>query len=136
MTEPIARGWDRFGLEVLRSPDFDDQRLRRDGIYAVCFGATWCLPTRRFAPKFVARAPEFPGQFAFADITAMDEPLWDTFEIKITPTMVVFRDGVAVGRFDGRRVLGLREADLDRLTEMLGALTRAGTARPTDPSTE
>jgi len=114
-------GWEDTGLEVLRTGDFEGTHLQRAGTYAVCFGATWCPPTRGFVPKFVARDGKLPARLAMADITDVDDPLWDTFRIKITPTMVVFRDGAPVARFDGRRFIGLRNADLERLSEFLRA---------------
>ncbi|MCI4341727.1 MAG: thioredoxin family protein [Thermoplasmata archaeon] len=116
------RSWDRAGVEVLRTNDFDAGRLKRPGTYAVCFGATWCWPTRGFIPKFVARSGCVPAQLAMADISELDDPLWDMFQIKITPTIVAFRNGLAVARFNGRRFLGLRDSDLDRLADQLAAL--------------
>jgi len=114
------RDWESTGLEVLRANDFEATHLKRDGTYAVCFGATWCRPTRGFVPKFVARNGRLPAKLAIADITDWNDPLWDSFHIRITPTMMVFRDGTPVGRFDGRRFIGLRDSDLDRLTNFLG----------------
>lgn len=116
------RDWESTGLEVLRANDFETTLLKRDGVYAVCFGATWCRPTRSFVLKFVARNGRLPAKLAIADITDWNDPLWDSFRIKITPTMVVFRDGTPVGRFDGLRFIGLRDSDLDRLTDLLGRL--------------
>lgn len=113
------RTWEGVGLEVLRADDFDAGRLKRPGAYAVCFGATWCPPTRRFVPKFAARRDRLPAQLAVADISDLHDPLWDTFQIKITPTIVIFRDGFAGERLDGRRFVGLRESDLVRLSELL-----------------
>jgi thiol-disulfide isomerase/thioredoxin len=114
------RSWEGAGLEVLRTSDFDVTRLRREGTYVVCFGATWCPPTRQFVPKFVARNGRLPAKLAIADITDRDDPLWDTFRIKITPTIVVFRNGTVADRLDGRRFVGLRDSDLDRLADLLG----------------
>lgn len=108
-----------MGVEVLRTGDFERTQLNRKGTYAVCFGATWCRPTRGFVPKFLSRAGQFAATFAIADITDWHDPLWTAFRINITPTVVVFRDGVPVGRLDGRRLVGLREADLDRLGALL-----------------
>lgn len=129
-----AGSWDSTGLEVLKTGDFDGTRLKRPGIYAVCFGATWCPPTRQFVPKFVARNGHLPATLAMADITAWEDPLWDVFDIKITPTMVVFRDGEPVSRFDGRRMLGLRESDLDKLAASLDALRTTPGAAPGNSS--
>lgn len=121
-----SRSWEGLGVEVLRSPDFVGPQLQRDGTYAVCFGATWCPPTRRFVPKFVSRSGGSPATFAIADITDLHDPLWDTFRIKITPTIVVFHDGTPNGRLDGKRFVGLRSADLDRLSALLADSDRAG----------
>jgi thioredoxin-like negative regulator of GroEL len=126
-------GWGSSGLEVLGAEDFEQTRLKRAGLYTVCFGATWCFPTRLFVPKFTARQYRVGGRRAIADITDLQSPLWETFGVRITPTLVVFRDGAPVGRFDGRRVLGLRNADLDRMTELVAGLTGetpSGTASP------
>jgi hypothetical protein len=128
VTERGDAGWESLGLEVLRTKDFEGARLRRDGRWGVCFGATWCRPTRSFARKFAARNGRIPVRLAMADITSMDDPLWDSFRIKISPTMVVFQEGVPVGRFDGRPVLGLREKDLDRLAGLVDTLVNS--ARP------
>lgn len=126
-----AGSWESTGLEVLTTADFEGTRLKRPGIYGVCFAATWCPPTRAFVPKFVARKGKLPATFAIADITAWEDPLWDSFEIKITPTMAVFRDGELVARFDGRRMLGLRESDLDKLaTAVNGLETSSASERP------
>jgi Thioredoxin len=122
LSRKAASGWEDQGLEVLRTKDFDARRLQREGVYAVCFGAIWCGPTRVFVPKFVARNGRVPATLAIADITDWDDPLWDTFEIKITPTMMVFQNGALTGRFDGRRFRGLGDADLDKLQALLGTL--------------
>jgi len=73
-------------------------------------------------PKFADRKGQLPAQFAIADITNMDDPLWDVFQIKITPTIVVFREGRLEGRLDGRPVVGLRNADLDRMGDLIRGL--------------
>jgi thioredoxin-like negative regulator of GroEL len=123
-----AGSWDSTGLEVLRTSDFDGTHLKRPGVYAVCFGATWCPPTRGFVPKFVARNGKVPATLAMADITEWEDPLWDIFRIEITPTIAIFRDGELVTRFDGRHVIGLRESDLDKLATALNALNSASAA--------
>ncbi len=112
-------GWEGRGLEVLLTKDFDGGKLKRRGTYAVCFAATWCPPTNRFVPTFIALNGKIPAQVALADITDMEDPLWDTFHIDITPTMIVFKDGAEVGRFDGRPSEALDDRDLAGLTTLL-----------------
>ena len=117
----VANGWASTGLEVLGASDFPSGRLNRPGTYVVCFGATWCPVTRRFMPKFVAERRVLPGTLAIADITAMDDPLWDLFRVRITPSIVVFQDGVERLRLDGRRFLGISGSALAKLERSLAA---------------
>jgi thioredoxin-like negative regulator of GroEL len=113
------RTWAASGLEILRTADFSNQRLNRVGTYVVCFGATWCPVTRRLMPKFEAAKGSLPGVLAVADITDMEDPLWDTFQIKITPSIIVFQDGVLRTRVDGRRFLGVTTTELEKLKSTL-----------------
>jgi thiol-disulfide isomerase/thioredoxin len=113
------RTWDGFGLEVLGIKDFVDGRLDRPGTYVVCFGATWCAPTRRFMPTFVAEKGSLPGTLAIADISDRNDPLWDVFRIRITPSIVVFQDGVVRTRVDGRRMFGITSRALSELRDTL-----------------
>jgi hypothetical protein len=106
-------------MEVLGSADFDGERIRRPGRYVVTFGAEWCPWTRRFVPKFLARTKGMHATPAIADITEMTNPLWDTFRIKITPTIVCFIDGSAVYRANGHRLIGIRERELQSVVEFM-----------------
>jgi len=108
----IDVAWSSTGLEVLREVDFPGGRLNRPGTFVVCFGATWCPITRRFMPKFVALREKLWPTLAIADITDTKSPLWDTFRIRITPSIIVFRDGEVHSRIDGRRFLGVTRSDL------------------------
>lgn len=111
--------WSSTGLEVLREGDFSGGRLNRTGVYVVCFGAEWCPITRRFMPKFVAAQGRLRGKLAIADITEMESPLWDTFRIRITPSILVFRDGEVLTRLDGVRFLGVTAKAFAKLESSL-----------------
>ena len=113
--------WASSGLEVLRTTDFPDGRLERSGTWVVCFGAEWCPVTRRFVPKFVERQRAWPATLAIADITDRNDPLWDTFRIRITPSVLVFRDAATILRIDGRRFLGVTSSDFKKIDLVLGA---------------
>lgn len=115
----INEPWGTTGLEVLRKTDFPNNRLNRPGTYVVCFGAEWCPVTRRFMPRFVALKGTLPATFAIADITDLKDPLWDDFQIRITPSIIVFRDGQIRQRIDGRRFLGITPKALARLDQVL-----------------
>lgn len=66
-------------------------------------------------PKFVAEREKLHGTLAIADITDNDDPLWDTFRVRITPSIVVFQDGRATTRVDGKRFIGITASALFRL---------------------
>lgn len=108
-----------MALERFGSEEFDGQRLRRPGTWVVAFMADWCPFCRRFAPQFEQLAGAGPYQIAMGDVTNEDSPLWDTFEIQVIPTVVVFRDGAPVFRRDGRYLRGLGEKDLTAVREAL-----------------
>ena len=111
--------WEPTGLSVLRGEDFSGVRLNRSGTFVVCFGAAWCPITRRFMPKFVAERERIRGTLAIADITDTNDPLWDTFRIRITPSILAFQDGEVRIRVDGRRFIGVTAAAMRRLEESL-----------------
>jgi len=118
----MAEGpWAAAGLEVLRHRDFRGDRLERPGTYVVCFGAAWCPVTRRFLPRFSARRAEVDGTLAIADITDLRDPLWEQFAVRITPSIVVFREGVVAARLDGRRLFGISDARWAELAGSMGA---------------
>jgi hypothetical protein len=114
---PAASAWLSAGLEVLRSTDFSNGHLNRLGTYAVCFGAAWCPVTRRFMPRFVALKGRTPATFAIADITDLKDPLWDDFAIRITPSIILFRDGNVYRRIDGHRFIGITRSTLEGLVQ-------------------
>ncbi len=97
---------------------FDGRSLLRPGVWAVAFLADWCPYCREFAPEFAGLAG--PGRaLAVADLTDDDAPLWERFEVEIVPSVIVFRDGEAVLRIDGRPMEGLRSEDLRRVDRVL-----------------
>lgn len=101
-------------MELLTPDDFELQTLRRDGRYAVVFSADWCPFCRSFLPKFAALEPERRFHVARVDLTGLDNPLWERFEIEIVPSVVVFRDGEVTLRLDGIAGVGLDTRDVDR----------------------
>ena len=109
--------WASFGLPVLQTNDFPGGRLNRPGTFAVCFSAAWCPVTRRFMPKFVALNGKLPAILAIADITDKKDSLWDTFRIRITPSIIVFRDGDVQLRINGRRFFGITDSALAGLRD-------------------
>ena len=113
------RSWADTGLEVLGESDFSGTHLKRPGLFVVCFGATWCPVTRRFMPRFLDERMKLSGTLAVADITDLNSTLWDTFHIRITPSIIVFRDGEIRTRVDGKRFFGIGTSALSKLETAL-----------------
>jgi thiol-disulfide isomerase/thioredoxin len=101
-------------METLDPHAFDGTTLRRPGRYVVAFSASWCPFCRAFLPKFtkLEGSPKF--RVAVADLTDLESPLWERFQIEVVPSLAVFRDGEVVWRVDGTAGVGLAAADLRR----------------------
>jgi thioredoxin 1 len=70
--------------------------VERQGITFVDFWATWCGPCRAFAPVFEKTAEKNPDiVFGKVDTEAQPE-LAQSFAISAIPTLMIFRDGIAV----------------------------------------
>jgi thioredoxin 1 len=109
-------------VERVTAAAFDGRRLRRAGVIVVAFLADWCPFCRAFRPEFgrLAPGPEDYGLLV-ADVTSMESPLWEAFDLEVVPTVVVFRDGKVVGRRDGVAGVGLGSADLEAIANLARA---------------
>jgi thioredoxin 1 len=104
-------------LERLDERAFDGKKLLRPGTRAVAFLAEWCGFCRDFGPQFAEIGTR--PQLAVADLTDLNSPLWEEFEVQVVPTVVVFRDGRPVLRRDGVAGEGLSAADLAAIRRAL-----------------
>ena len=106
-------------METLSQDRFDGQTLRRPGRYAVVFTADWCPFCRAFQPQF-ARLEGSPAyHVARVDLTDLENPLWEGFDVDVVPTVLVFRDGEVTLRVDGVAGVGLGPRDVDRVRAAL-----------------
>lgn len=113
-------------MQQFSSSDFEGDRLKAPGAFAVCFLATWCPFCRDFLPNFERLATDGRFHLAVADISDESSPLWETFAVDIVPTVVAFRDGRPFWRKDGIAGYGLDDQDL-------AALRSAFQSGPTSP---
>ncbi|MGI0070967.1 MAG: Kelch repeat-containing protein [Thermoplasmata archaeon] len=87
-------------VTVLRTGEFKGTRLARSEVSTDRFAATGCPPARGSVPRCFARKETLPATRALADITDRRGTLWDRFSVRITPTVVAFRDGEDVARIE------------------------------------
>ncbi|MEM3852525.1 MAG: thioredoxin family protein [Methanomassiliicoccales archaeon] len=91
-----------------------------DGRYAskektlLLFYAKWCPFCRRFLPEFEELSKKAIIPFGKVDISDMDSPLWDAFNIDVVPTAILFEGGSPVERLDGVSGRGI---DVERFKE-------------------
>jgi thioredoxin len=89
---------------------------------AAVFLASWCPFCRRFQPVYEAAAKVSGTSWVSVDVSDDDSPLWDTFNIEIVPTIIVFKDGKEMWRKNGVRGRGLSEDSIKEAIEEMKLL--------------
>ena len=72
-----------------------------------------------FTPVFQNRLESAKLPWALVSLDDLDNPLWETFDVKVVPTVMVFKEGKPVFRRDG--VLG-RGLPKEAITEVIHEL--------------
>ena len=98
----------------LSTDNFDGTKIVDSRNILALFYATWCP----FCTKFVATFGEFmQGRDdpvgALVDISDMNNPLWERFNVEIVPTLVGFKEGRILLRKDGVPGIGLGTRELE-----------------------
>ena len=94
---------------VTFTQDNFEQTVSGDGIVLVDFWATWCGPCRQFGPIFEEASEKYPD-VVFGKIDTDDQQqLAMAAQITSIPTLMAFRDGVAVFRQSGALPLSALE---------------------------
>lgn len=115
-TSPEAPPAPIQGIEVaLTEQNFQERVLDHDGYVLVDFWYEYCPPCRRMEPVVSHLSLNYQGRVRVGKVDVMQSPaLTDQFEVAVFPTLLLFRDGVVIGRWEGYG--GLKEMSrwLDR----------------------
>jgi thioredoxin 1 len=106
----------------LKANDFSGARLLDARSILAVFYASWCPFCRSFLTVFESTMiGKTDPQGALVDVSAENNPLWEIFKVDIVPTLIGFRDGVAIARKDGAAGVGLGISDLQ---DVLGKMQK------------
>lgn len=88
--------------QITELTDQDFSAAAAAGWSVVDFGASWCGPCRKLAPRFLAAAEAHNGPARFFKVDVDQAPdAAERFEITGVPTIIVLHDGQEVTRSVG-----------------------------------
>jgi thioredoxin 1 len=93
---------------------FDSQVLNADKPVLVDFWATWCGPCRQIAPVIDELAVKYEGRVSVGKVNVEEQPeLAQRYGINAIPTLLLFKNGEIVERFQGVPPRSKLEAAMD-----------------------
>lgn len=84
-------------LPRIPAPDLGD-RIHTEERLLVLYGTTACPHTRRFRPTFDSFAEQTTTPCVFGDLTGIPPNEWASYDVELTPTVIAYAQGEAVGQ--------------------------------------
>lgn len=76
-----------------------------------------------FYPQFESAMNSDGLSWAEVNISDTEDPLWETFDVKVVPTVIIFKGGQPVFRRDGVLGRGLSRRALEETVEEMKSFT-------------
>lgn len=99
--------------ERVTNQDFEEKVIRRSGLAVVDFYTDTCVPCKRMVPVLTALENQYPDVFIAKVNAAYEKELAEKYQIRSTPTVILFKNGEEAVRFSGAK----RKEELEKLIE-------------------
>jgi thioredoxin 1 len=101
----------------LNDQGLEERILESEGVVAVAFLDFCSIPCDHFRPELTAVSDMLDGKIEFFRIDVTENPtITDELGVQAVPTLLVFRDGEEIARYEGPYS---REALNERLTNLM-----------------
>ena len=104
-------------VKELNDQGLEERVLESDGLVAVAFLDYGSIPCDHFRPELDAVSETLEGKIEFCKLDVSENPsITDELGVQAVPTLLVFRDGEEIARYEGPYS---REAMNERLTALM-----------------
>lgn len=101
--------------ERITNNDFDQKIINFSGLALVDFYSDTCVPCKRMSPILAALENKYSNALYIAKVNiAYEKELVEKYEIRSTPTFLLFKNGKLIERFSGAR----KKDELEQLIEL------------------
>jgi len=99
-------------MEVDNEPTLHNILIANERVVAL-FYASWCPFCRMFLPVFHEAVQSLDYAFLLVQLDDLLNPLWETYDVRVVPTVLFFETAQVTRRLDGVLGVGLSRNQLE-----------------------